>query len=77
MTASGRAITWNEYHDPETEGRGVQRLQPPARLMLGKSGDDRDFKSGEHISSRAAVGGAEEAVGCSRNRHWEKTVWLC
>ena len=31
-------------------------LQPPARLMLGKTGDDGDFKRSEHVSSRTARG---------------------
>ena len=45
-------------------------LQPLARLILGKTGDDGDFKRGEHVDSRPPMGRVKRTFGCLRGRHW-------
>ena len=43
--------------------------QPPGRLFLGKSGDDRDFKRGQHIADHPPVRGVKQTFGYLGDRH--------
>ena len=48
--------------------------QPPARLLFGKSGDDRNVERGQHVARGPPVRGVKQTFGYLGDRHW-KIQW--
>jgi hypothetical protein len=60
---------------PPADGIWSVMLQPPTRLELGKTGDNRDVKRGKHISSGPTVRTIKNNFGCRGllgDCHWKK-----